>query len=90
MAQMAPAVSKEVYDRILVAQQYVNENRLPEALAELDALLQIRLTEYELSNVLNYKGFVHYNMGDYERTVETYEAMLAIPSVEQQMRVQTT
>ena len=47
------------------------------------------LTEYELQNVLNYIGFVHYNMDNIAAAISTYEEMLRIPSIEDQIRKQT-
>jgi tetratricopeptide (TPR) repeat protein len=40
--------------------------------------------------VLNYIGFVYYNMDDINNAIRTYERMLAIVSLEEQMRKQTT
>jgi tetratricopeptide (TPR) repeat protein len=48
------------------------------------------LTEYEQANVLNYIGFVYYNMDDNASAIRTYEKMLAIPTLEPQMAKQTT
>ena len=49
-----------------------------------------KLTEYEQANVLNYIGFVYYNMDDIGNAIRTYERMLAIPTLEEQMAKQTT
>ncbi len=49
-----------------------------------------KLTEYEQANVLNYIGFVYYNMDDTKNAIRTYEKMLAIPTLEEQIRKQTT
>ncbi len=49
-----------------------------------------KLTEYEQANVLNYIGFVYYNIDDTNNAIRTYERMLAIPSLEPQMAKQTT
>ena len=49
-----------------------------------------KLTEYEQANVLNYLGFVYYNMDDTKNAIRTYEKMLAIPTLEPQMAKQTT
>jgi tetratricopeptide (TPR) repeat protein len=49
-----------------------------------------KLTEYEQANVLNYIGFVYYNMDDVQNAIRTYERMLAIPTLEPQMAKQTT
>ena len=61
------------------------------ALRKLNALYNPdKLTEYEQANVLNYLGFVYYNMENIGKAIETYERMLAIPSLEPQMAKQTT
>jgi tetratricopeptide (TPR) repeat protein len=89
--KQAQAVSKEVYDKIQQAQEAVDADDFNGALRVLDALIRTgdKLTEYERSNVLNYIGFVHYNMGNTEAAIKTYEEMLRIPSLEEQIRKQT-
>jgi tetratricopeptide (TPR) repeat protein len=85
----AQAVSKEVYDQITKAQEEVDAKNYQGALRTLNALKQRKLTEYELTNVLNYIGFVYYNMDDTPRAIATYEELLRIPSLEEQMRKAT-
>ncbi len=89
--KQAQAVSKEVYDRILKAQEMVDAKDYSGALRLLNSLYNPdKLTEYEQSNVLNYIGFVYYNMDDAANAIRTYERMLAIPSLEEQLAKQTT
>ena len=85
----AQAVSKEVYDKIQQAQEAVEAKNYQGALRTLNALRQGKLTEYELTNVLNYIGFVYYNMDDPARAMGAYEEMLKIPSLEEQTRKAT-
>jgi tetratricopeptide (TPR) repeat protein len=88
--RQAQAVSKAVYDRILKAQEAIDEDQPNEALKILAALkVKKGLTEYELQNVLNYIGFVHYNLDDMPQAIATYEEMLRIPSIEEQIKKQT-
>ena len=88
--KQAQAVSKEVYDKILQAQEKVDADDMKGALRILDNLNRSdKLTEYEKSNVLNYIGFVHYNMGNTTAAIAVYEDMLRIPSLEEQIRKQT-
>jgi tetratricopeptide (TPR) repeat protein len=88
--KQAQAVSKEVYDKITQAQEKVDADELPGALRILETLNRSdKLTEYERQNVLNYLGFVHYNMENVEAAISTYEEMLRIPSLEEQIRKQT-
>ena len=89
--KQAQAVSKEVYERIQKAQEMVDEKKYTNALKLLNNLYNPdKLTEYEQANVLNYLGFVYYNMDDTNNAIRTYERMLAIPSLEEQMAKQTT
>ena len=89
--KQAQAVSKEVYERIQKAQEMVDEKDYQGALRLLNNLYNPdKLTEYEQSNVLNYIGFVYYNMDDINNAIRTYERMLAIPTLEPQMAKQTT
>jgi tetratricopeptide (TPR) repeat protein len=89
--KQAQAVSKEVYDRITKAQELVDAKDYPGALKLLNALYNPdELTEYEQANVLNYIGFVYFNMDDVPNAMRTYEKMVAIPSLEPQLLKQTT
>lgn len=89
--KQAQAVSKEVYDRIQKAQEKVDAKDYRGALRLLEGLYNPdKLTEYEQANVLNYMGFVYYNMDDTNNALRTYERMLAIPSLEPQLAKQTT
>jgi tetratricopeptide (TPR) repeat protein len=86
----AQAVSKAVYDQITKAQEAVDLKDFPGALKVLNKLYDPeKLSEYEQANVLNYLGFVYYNMDDTINSIRTYEQMVAIPSLEPQMKKQT-
>ena len=89
--KQAQAVSKEVYEKIQKAQEMVDEKNYNGALKSLNNLYNPdKLTEYEQANVLNYIGFVYYNKDDVANAIRTYERMLAIPTLEEQMKKQTT
>ena len=89
--KQAQAVSKAVYERITKAQEMVDNKDYQGALKSLNSLYNPdKLTEYEQANVLNYIGFIQYNMDDMAQAIRTYEKMLAIPSLEPQMAKQTT
>ena len=89
--KQAQAVSKEVYDRIQKAQELIDADDARAALSLLNSLKTKKgLTDYELQNVLNYIGFVHYNMDNIAAAMVTYEEMLRIPGIEDQIRKQTT
>lgn len=89
--KQAQAVSKEVYEKIQKAQEMVDEKNYSGALRSLNSLYNPdKLTEYEQANVLNYLGFVHYNMDNMPQAISTYRKLLAIPSLEPQMAKSTT
>ncbi|MCO4810271.1 MAG: hypothetical protein KC572_01630 [Gammaproteobacteria bacterium] len=89
--KQAQAVSKEVYERIQKAQEMVDAKDYQGALKTLNSLYNPdKLTEYEQANVLNYIGFVYYNIDDVTNAIRTYERMLALPTLEPQMAKQTT
>ena len=70
--KQAQAVSKEVYDQITKAQEMVDEKNYQGALKSLNRLYNPdKLTEYEQANVLNYIGFVYYNMDDTANAIRT-------------------
>ena len=88
--KQAQAVSKEVYDKIQKAQEQVDAKDYQGALRALNSLYNPdKLTEYEQANVLNYIGFIYYNMEDIPNAIKTYEKMVSIPSLEPQMAKQT-
>ena len=89
--KQAQAVSKDVYDRITKAQEQVDAKDYQGALRQLNSLYNPdKLTEYEQANVLNYIGFVYYNMEDIPNAIRTYVKMVAIPSLEETMKKSTT
>ena len=89
--KQAQAVSKEVYERIQKAQEMVDAKDYRGALDTLNRLYNPdKLTEYEQANVLNYIGFVYYNMDDIDNALRNFERLLQIPSLEEQMAKQTT
>ncbi len=89
--KQAQAVSKEVYEQIEKAQEMVDAEDYQAALKLLNRLYNPdKLTEYEQANVLNYIGFVYYNVEDIPNAISTYQKMSAIPSLEPQMLKQTT
>jgi len=89
--KQAQAVSKAVYDTITKAQENVDAKDYDGALRILNRLYNPdKLTEYEQANVLNYLGFVYYNMDDVDNAIRVYTMQLAIPSLEPQTAKQTT
>jgi len=88
--KQAQAVSKAVFDTITKAQELVDAKDYPGALKILNGLYNPdKLTEYEQANVLNYIGFVYYNMDDVSNAIKTYERMVAIPTLEPQLKKAT-
>jgi tetratricopeptide (TPR) repeat protein len=47
------------------------------------------ITEYELQQVLNYIGFVNYNLDNIDAAMAAYREMIAIPSIEPQIKKST-
>ena len=87
----AQAVSKKVYDKILEAQEKIDEEDYPGALKILGTLRRSdKLTPYERTNVLNYIGFVMYSTEDINGAIQVYKEMLTIPDLEPQLKKQTT
>jgi len=89
--KQAQAVSKEVYSQIEKAQELLDENDDVGALRVMNRLYNPdKLTEYEQVNVLNYLGFIYYNMDDIANAMRSYEKQLLIPSLEPQTAKMTT
>jgi len=88
--KQAQAVSKEFYDRIQKAQELIDADDQRGALKMLAALKNRKgITEYEKQQVLNYIGFVNYNLDDVDAAMAAYREMIAIPSIEEQIKKQT-
>jgi tetratricopeptide (TPR) repeat protein len=88
--KQAQAVSKEVYDRIQKAQEMIDADDQQGALSLLNSLKTKKgITEYELQNILNYIGFVNYNLENIDEAMAAYEEMIRIPSIEPQIKKQT-
>ncbi len=89
--RQAQAVSKEVYEQIEKAQEFIDADDNNSALRVLNRLYNPdKLTEYEQVNVLNYLGFVYYNMDDIQNAMDSYTKLLRIPSLEPQTAKSTT
>ena len=88
--KQAQAVSKDVYDRIQKAQEMIDADDPNGALKILGALkVKKGLSEYELQNVLNYIGFVYYNLDDIDGAMAAYREMIALPNIEDQIKKTT-
>ena len=89
--KQAQAVSKEVYESIQKAQELVDAKDYSGALRIIQRLYDPEdLTEYEQANVLNYLGFIYYNMDDIPNALSTYQKMIRVPNLEPQLLKQTT
>jgi len=88
--KQAQAVSKEFYDRIQKAQELIDADQPDDALQLLERLKTRKgNTEYEMQQVLNYLGFVNYNLDRIDAAMKAYEEMIAIPSIEPQIKKTT-
>jgi tetratricopeptide (TPR) repeat protein len=88
--KQAQAVSKEFFDRIQQAQELIDAEESAEALKVLNRLKTRKgITEYELQQVLNYIGFVNYNLDNIDAAMAAYREMIAIPSIEPQIKKST-
>mgnify|MGYP001826648000 CR=1 FL=1 len=88
--KQAQAVSKEFYDRISKAQEQIDADNPQEALQMLERLKSRKgNTEYEMQQVLNYLGFVYYNLERIDEAMAAYREMIAIPSIEPQIKKTT-
>ena len=89
--KQAQAVSKEVYESIQKAQELVDAKDYSGALRIIERLYNPeKLTNYEQANVLNYLGFIHYNMDNVPAALQTYQKLVEIPELEPQLLKQTT
>ena len=88
--KQAQAVSKEFYDRISKAQEQIDADNPQDALQMLERLKTRKgNTEYEMQQVLNYLGFVYYNLDRIDEAMAAYREMVAIPSIEPQIKKTT-
>ncbi len=82
------SLSKAVYDKLTKAQELLDAKDAKGALRVLNGVDKSKLSDYEVSNLDNYYGFVYYSMGDNRRALQAYEKVVNNPAVEPQMRVQ--
>jgi hypothetical protein len=88
--RQAQAVSKAVYDKIQLAQAASEADDDAAAEAILGGLINTnKLTEYELSQVLQYLGFLQHKTGDTAAAIASFEKILRIESVEPQLMKQS-
>lgn len=79
----AGAVRQGVYDKLQKAQQLNELEQHEEALRIVDALLNPdKLSDYELSQVLQFRGFILYSMGNVREALRAFETILDIPGLE--------
>ncbi|MEL6869495.1 MAG: hypothetical protein AAFO81_06820 [Pseudomonadota bacterium] len=87
----AEALSKGVYDKLTKAQEEVDAKNFAGASKIINDLLNGgKLSDFERGNVLNFKGFIAYSNGDTNGAIRAYEQLIAIPTIEEGMRQQTT
>ena len=89
--KQAQAVSKEVYDQIQKAQELIDADNPQEALRILERLKtrKKKISDYERQNVLNYIGFIHYNLDDIDAAMAAYQEMINIETIEPQIKKST-
>ncbi|MEO1594491.1 MAG: hypothetical protein AAFS02_04515 [Pseudomonadota bacterium] len=85
----AEALSKPVYDKLTKAQEAIDEKDVPGARRIIDGMLADDITDFERTNVLNFKGFIEYSSGNTDGAIRAYEQLVGLPTVEPQMRLQT-
>ena len=86
----AEALSKPVYDKLTRAQELVDTKDMQGALRIIDGLLRDDgISQFERANVLNFKGVIEYSRENTNGAIRAYDQLVAIPEVEQQMRMQT-
>ncbi len=88
--RQAQAVSRALYEVIEKAQVFVEAEDFAAAVSLLTARIEKGgLTEYELANLYQYLGFSLHNMGDTKAAIAAFSNILAIESLEEQMRKST-
>ncbi len=88
--RQAQAISRSVYAVIEKAQVLVDAEDFDGAIRLLTGLAEKdNLTEYEYANVYQYMGFCFHNKGDTKAALGVFAKILAIESLELQMRKRT-
>ena len=88
--RQADAVSRKVFDKLQQIIELNDSEDYTRALELIDDLYKPdKLTDYEQSQVLQYKGSVLYNLGDVPASITAFSAMLDIPDIEASARKQT-
>ncbi|MBA3564359.1 MAG: tetratricopeptide repeat protein [Gammaproteobacteria bacterium] len=85
-----PAMRQNVYAELSEAQKAADANDFAGAIRILDELRdRDRLNSYELAQLWNFYGFIHYSNDDLARSIEAYENMLAQPDLAEAMQTDT-
>ena len=85
-----PAMREGVYAELSKAQKAADADDFAEAMRVLDRLRAKKdMNSYELAQLYHFYGFIHYGNGDYRRSTEAYEQVLAQPDLPEAMETET-
>lgn len=83
------SLSKATYDKLTKAQEQLDAKNYQGALRVINGVDNSKLSQYEIANLDNFRGFIYYSMGDAPRAIQAYERLIRNPEVEPSMRSQT-
>lgn len=84
-----PAMRETVYAKLSEAQKAADAKDIGKAIRILDDLgARKDLNSYELAQLYNFYGFIHYSNGDYRKSIEAYEQVLAQPDLPEAMETE--
>lgn len=70
------AISQKIYAKIKAIHDQVEQKQYTPALTQLEALRSEKLTSYELSQIWNLQGYIHYLRGHYPQAIRAYQHVL--------------
>ena len=85
----APLISKKVYDRLTIAQEYVNKQQYNEAIGILDDIKESRrLNSTEVTQLWNFYAYIYFSQDRYKEAISAYSTLLEQPNL--QLGIQTS
>ena len=89
IAEEQLSMSRSVHSKLTKVQDKIDDKKYAGALKILKPLRRNPLTDYEAQNVLNYIGFLNYMLEDYPASIDAYEDLLKIRTIDDAIRQQT-
>ncbi len=86
-AEAVTGMSERVFNVMTEAQELVESESYSAARAELEPLLESRLTSYERAHIMNLLAYIHYEQDELPRARALYRDALQLPKLPESMQI---